>query len=147
MARRRSKWRRTSTIMKKLMQEARKVRAFQSLQQCPMCGDPHGLTIAIKMDKELGKKSAYVKCSSCGFEYFFETIPVIADEFWVYSKLLDMVQSGTLHSLSTKEASKEVAEATTIESVAEETTAEEADIGVEGSQEEVELETEVVEEE
>ena len=96
MARRRSKWRRTTAIMKKLMQEARKTRAYQSLQQCPVCGDPHGLSIAIRVDKETGRKSAYIRCSSCKFEYLFESIPAIADEFWVYSKLLDMVEAGAI---------------------------------------------------
>ena len=82
--------------MKKLMQEARKVKAYQSLQQCPVCGDPHGLSIAIRVDKETGRKSAYIRCSSCKFEHLFESIPAIADEFWVYSKLLDMVEAGAI---------------------------------------------------
>jgi transcription elongation factor Elf1 len=96
VAKRRSKWRRTSVIMKKLMQEAKKTKAYQSIRQCPVCGDPHGLSIAIVQDKEGGKKQAHVKCSSCKFEYMFEAIPAIADEFWVYSKLLDMVYTGTI---------------------------------------------------
>ena len=96
VAKRRSKWRRTSVIMKKLMQEAKKTKAYQSIRQCPVCGDPHALSIAIVQDKEGGKKQAHVKCSSCKFEYMFEAIPAIADEFWVYSKLLDMVYTGTI---------------------------------------------------
>ncbi len=96
VAKRRSKWRRTSVIMKKLMQEAKKTKAYQSIRQCPVCGDPHGLSIAIVQDKEGGKRQAHVKCSSCKFEYMFEAIPAIADEFWVYSKLLDMVYAGTI---------------------------------------------------
>ena len=110
MAKRRSKWRRTTAIMKKLMQEARRTRAYQSLQQCPVCGDPHGLSIEIKQDKNSGRKSAYVRCSSCKFEYHFDTIPSIADEFWVYSKLLDMVYSGTIKPVQPRPA--EVAEPT-----------------------------------
>ena len=111
------------------MQEARKVRAYQSLQQCPLCGDPHGLTIEIKVDKSSGKKSAYVRCSTCKFEYVFESIPSIADEFWVYSKLLDMVYTGTLSRSATaseagseksKEASIEAGETVQFEVVEEE---------------------------
>jgi len=65
MARRRSKWRRTWQIVKKMMQEARKVRAYQSLRQCPVCGNPYSLSIVIKVDKETDKKSAEVFCTAC----------------------------------------------------------------------------------
>lgn len=92
MARRRSKWRRTWQVVKKMMQEARKVRAYQSLRQCPVCGNPYSLSIVIKVDKETDKKSAEVFCTACGFRYTFPEIPIIADEFWVYSKVLDVVQ-------------------------------------------------------
>lgn len=92
MGRRRSKWRRTTQIVKKMMQEARKTRALQSLRQCPVCGNPYSLSITIKVDKEVDKKSAKVYCTACGFEYEFPEIPVIADEFWVYSRTLDIVQ-------------------------------------------------------
>lgn len=92
MARRRSKWRRTWQVVKKMMQDARKVRAYQSLRQCPVCGNPYSLSIVIKVDKETDKKSAEVFCTACGFRYTFPEIPIIADEFWVYSKVLDVVQ-------------------------------------------------------
>jgi transcription elongation factor Elf1 len=106
VAKRRSKWRRTTVIMKKLAQEAKKARAYQSIQHGPVCVDPHGLSITIKLDKEGGKKQAYVRCSSCKFEYTFDSIPVIADEFWVYSKLLDMMHS----SATSKPVSEDKAE-------------------------------------
>jgi transcription elongation factor Elf1 len=75
-----------------MMQDARKVRAYQSLRQCPVCGNPYSLSIVIKVDKETDKKSAEVFCTACGFRYTFPEIPIIADEFWVYSKVLDVVQ-------------------------------------------------------
>jgi transcription elongation factor Elf1 len=75
-----------------MMQEARKVRAYQSLRQCPVCGNPYSLSIVIKVNKETDKKSAEVFCTACGFRYTFPEIPIIADEFWVYSKVLDVVQ-------------------------------------------------------
>ncbi|MEM4788796.1 MAG: hypothetical protein QXV06_03285 [Ignisphaera sp.] len=93
MGRRRSKWRRTWQVVKKMMQEARKVRAIQSLRQCPVCGNPNSLSIMIKVDKQTDKRSAEVICNACGFSYMFPEIPVIADEFWVYSRVLDIVQS------------------------------------------------------
>lgn len=93
MGRRRSKWRRTWQVVKKMMQDARKVRATQSLRQCPVCGNPNSLSIMIKVDKQTDKRSAEVVCSACGFSHTFPEIPVIADEFWVYSKVLDIVQS------------------------------------------------------
>jgi len=77
--------------MKKMMQEARKARIMQSLHQCPKCGTPGSFYIELKVDKWTGKKSAYAKCSACGFEATLEDIPAFADEFWVYSKLSDMV--------------------------------------------------------
>jgi transcription elongation factor Elf1 len=92
MGRRRSKWRRTSQLVKKMMQDARKTRALQSLRQCPVCGNPYSLSIIIRVNKETDKKSAEVYCTSCGFRYDFPEIPIIGDEFWVYSKVLDMVQ-------------------------------------------------------
>ena len=95
MARRRSKWRKTWQIMKKMMQEARKVRARESLRQCPVCGNPHSLSIEVKEDKWTSRKTAYVRCSLCGFETVLENLPPIADAFWVYSKVLDMVQSAS----------------------------------------------------
>jgi len=93
MARRRSKWRKTWQIVKKMMQEARKVRAQESLRQCPVCGNPHSLSIEVKEDKWTSRKTAYVRCSLCGFETVLGNLPPIADAFWVYSKVLDMVQS------------------------------------------------------
>ncbi len=95
MARRRSKWRKTTMIMKKLMQEARKARARESLRQCPLCGSPSTLSIHIKEDKWTGIKSAVVRCSACGFEMKLENLPPIADEFWIYSKVLDAVKGET----------------------------------------------------
>jgi len=92
MARRRSKWRRTTQIMRKMMQEARKVRVRESLRQCPVCGSPHSLSIEIKENKWTGIKTAHVVCSACGFEVTLENLPPIADEFWVYSRILDQVQ-------------------------------------------------------
>ena len=94
MARRRSKWRKTTVLMKKLMQEARKSRARESLRQCPVCGSPHTLSITIKEDKWTGIKTATVTCSACGFSMTLENLPPIADEFWIYSKVLDSVRSG-----------------------------------------------------
>ncbi|MEM0371435.1 MAG: hypothetical protein QXG46_04890 [Ignisphaera sp.] len=96
MAKRRSKWRRTWQVVKKMMQEARKVKAYESLKQCPVCGNPHSLSISIKTDKSSEKRSAEVVCSVCGFEHRFDEIPSIADEFWVYSKVLDIVHSETV---------------------------------------------------
>jgi len=93
MGRRRSKWRITWQVVKKMMQDARKVRAAQSLRQCPVCGNPNSLSIMIKVDKQTDKRSAEVVCSVCGFSHTFPEIPAIADEFWVYSKVLDIVQS------------------------------------------------------
>jgi len=75
-----------------MMQEARKARARESLRQCPVCGNPHSLSIDVKEDKWTGRKSAHIRCSSCGFEATLEDLPPIADEFWIYSKVLDMVQ-------------------------------------------------------
>lgn len=65
---------------------------MQSLRQCPVCGNPYSLSIVIKVDKETDRKSAEVYCTACGFRYEFAEIPVIADEFWVYSKILDIIQ-------------------------------------------------------
>ncbi|MDK6029109.1 hypothetical protein QPL79_07005 [Ignisphaera sp. 4213-co] len=141
MARRRSKWRRSTVIVKKLMQEARKVRAYQSLQQCPVCGDPHGLSIEIRQNKNSGVKSAYVRCSTCKFEYVFETIPSIADEFWVYSKLLDLVYSGTIKPKQIVSMKTESAE-----SIEAEVVAKESQLEVEESEEKT-PDIEVVEEE
>ena len=98
MARRRSKWRKTWQIVKKMMQEARKVRARESLRQCPVCGNPYSLSIEVKEDKWTSRKTAYVRCSLCGFETALENLPPIADAFWVYSKVLDMVQSASATS-------------------------------------------------
>jgi len=77
--------------MKKMMQEARKARIMQSLHQCPRCGTPGSFYIELKVDKWTGRRSAYARCSACGFEATLEDIPAFADEFWVYSKLSDMV--------------------------------------------------------
>jgi len=95
LARRRSKWRKTTVLMKKLMQEARKARARESLKQCPVCGSPYTLSITIKEDKWTGIKTATVTCSACGFSVTLENLPPIADEFWVYSRVLDSVRSST----------------------------------------------------
>ena len=92
MARRRSKWRKTTVLMKKLMQEARKARARESLRQCPVCGSPNTLSIDIKEDRWTGIKNAVVRCSACGFEMKLDNLPPIADEFWIYSKVLDAVR-------------------------------------------------------
>ncbi len=110
MARRRSKWRKTWQIVKKMMQEARKTRARESLRQCPVCGNPHSLSIEVKEDKWTGRKTAYVRCSVCGFETVLENLPPIADEFWIYSRVLDMVQGSIPTSVET-EVSGEKAEA------------------------------------
>jgi len=107
MARRRSKWRRTSQMIKKMMQEARNVRARESLRQCPVCGSPHSLVIEVKVDKETDRKSAEVYCTACGFSHVFPEIPMIADEFWVYSKTLDIV-----HGTSTPRATATESETT-----------------------------------
>jgi len=92
VARRRSKWRKTTTMMKKLMQEARRARARESLRQCPVCGSPNTLSIDIKEDRWTGIKNAVVRCSSCGFEMKLDNLPPIADEFWIYSRVLDAVR-------------------------------------------------------
>jgi len=92
MAKRRSKWRRTTQIVRKMMQEARRARVRESLRQCPVCGSPHSLSIDIKENKWTGIKTAHVVCSVCGFEVTLENLPPIADEFWVYSRILDQVQ-------------------------------------------------------
>jgi len=109
MARRRSKWRKTTIIMKKLMQEARKARARESLRQCPVCGAPSALSIDLKEDRWTGIKTAFVKCSACGFEMKLENLPPIADEFWVYSKVLDAVR-GEVATASLEGGATEVAE-------------------------------------
>jgi len=96
LARRRSKWRKTALIMKKLMQEARKVRVRESLRQCPICGNPNSFSIEIEIDKESGRKSAHIMCTNCHFEYSMQNLPAIADEFWVYSKVLDMIQKESI---------------------------------------------------
>ncbi|MEM0152587.1 MAG: hypothetical protein QXV81_01560 [Ignisphaera sp.] len=115
MARRRSKWRRTTAIVKKMMQEARKARAYESLRQCPVCGNPHSLSIDVNEDKVSGRKSAFIRCASCGFEYTMDSLPPIADVFWVYSKLLDnihgaSIQSRPVHEGVTEGAKEEVGE-------------------------------------
>lgn len=91
MARRRSKWRRTTAIVKKMMQEARRVKAYESLRQCPVCGNPHSLSIDVNEDEASGRKSAFIKCAACGFEYSMDNLPPIADVFWIYSKILDNI--------------------------------------------------------
>ncbi len=138
VAKRRSKWRKTSAIVKKLMQEARMARVHQSIRQCPVCGNPYSLTIEIKVDKKTGKKQAYVRCSACKFEYLFETIPAIADEFWVYSKLLDMVHEGLIGGAKVEERIEKV-ESEAMEGPQEEVREEE--------ELEEEVEAEVIEEE
>ncbi len=123
MARRRSKWRKTWQIVKKMMQEARKARAQESLRQCPVCGNPHSLSIEVKEDKWTSRKTAYIRCSVCGFETVLENLPPIADEFWIYSRVLDMVQSSTPVAAETEaseakvEASEEVSTSETEEIV------------------------------
>jgi transcription elongation factor Elf1 len=98
MARRRSKWRRTTAIVKKMMQEAKKVKAYESLRQCPVCGNPHSLSIDLNEDKSSGRKDAFIKCAACGFEYSMRNLPPIADVFWVYSKILDNVHGTSYQS-------------------------------------------------
>ncbi len=102
MARRRSKWRKTASVMKKLMQEARKVRVRESLRQCPICGNPNSFSIEIEIDKESGRKSAHIMCINCHFEYSMQNLPTIADEFWVYSKVLDMIQKRAITPIEKK---------------------------------------------
>jgi transcription elongation factor Elf1 len=137
VARRRSKWRKTTTILKKLMQEARMVKVRQNIRQCPVCGNPYSLTIEIKVDKKTGKKQAYVRCSACKFEHLFETIPAIADEFWVYSRLLDMVHEGLIREAKIEEGVEKV-ESEAVEGSQE-------TVG-EGEELEEEVEAEVIEE-
>ncbi len=110
MARRRSKWRKTWQIVKKMMQEARKARARESLRQCPVCGNPYSLSIEVKEDKWTSRKTAYIRCSVCGFETVLENLPPIADEFWIYSRVLDMVQ-GSMPATAETEASEAIVEA------------------------------------
>lgn len=133
MARRRSKWRRTWQTLKKMMQEARKVRVHQSLRQCPFCGNPYSLTITINVDKESDRKKAEVICGVCGFRYEFAELPIIADEFWVYSKVLDLAQAGKALETPTKSATETSGEASAKEPevVAEESSEEEISVEVE----------------
>jgi len=56
------------------------------IRQCPMCSRPDSLIIEIKTKN--GVKSAYIWCYRCGFTYYMENLPEIADKFWVYDKLL-----------------------------------------------------------
>jgi len=119
LARRRSKWRKTAAVMKKLMQEARKVRVKESLRQCPICGNPNSFSIEIEIDKESGRKSAHIMCANCHFEYSMQNLPAIADEFWVYSKVLDMIQKETIKPI--ERASQEVSAVSTEEKTEEET--------------------------
>jgi len=118
LARRRSKWRKTAAVMKKLMQEARKVRVKESLRQCPICGNPNSFSIEIEIDKESGRKSAHIMCSNCRFEYSMQNLPAIADEFWVYSKVLDMIQKETIKPM--ERTSQEVSAVSTEEKAEEE---------------------------
>ncbi len=113
--------------MKKMMQEARKARAKQSLHQCPVCGNPYSLSIEMKEDKWTSVKTAYIRCSACGFEMTMENLPPIADEFWVYAKVLDAIQSGGVpqaqaEEVATVETSEAVTSSKTVE--AEETASE-----------------------
>jgi len=119
LARRRSKWRKTASVMKKLMQEARKVRVRESLRQCPICGNPNSFSIEIEIDKESGRKSAHIMCTNCHFEYSMQNLPAIADEFWVYSKVLDMIQKETIKPI--EKTSQEVSAVPTEEKTEEET--------------------------
>ncbi len=121
MARRRSKWRKTALVMKKLMQEARKVRVKESLRQCPICGNPNSFSIEIEIDRESERKNAHIMCTNCRFEYSMQNLPAIADEFWIYSKVLDMIQKetikpieGTLQEASAISTEKETEEETEI---------------------------------
>lgn len=110
MARRRSKWRRTTAIVKKMMQEAKKVKAYESLRQCPVCGNPYSLSIDLEEDRVSGRKSAYIKCSSCGFEHAMDNLPPIADLFWVYSRVLDLAHGPSIQSESPQEITAETTE-------------------------------------
>ncbi len=115
MARRRSKWRRTTAIVKKMMQEAKKVKAYESLRQCPVCGNPHSLSIDVDEDKSSGRKMAFISCASCGFEYSMDNLPPIADVFWIYSRILDQIhgvsiQDRSVHEGTTKTVEKESGE-------------------------------------
>ena len=69
--------------------------------RCPRCGNPYSLNISIEVDKETDRRSAKVVCSSCGFSYVFEEIPVVADEFWVYARILDMTRQGAAEEAKT----------------------------------------------
>ncbi len=137
MARRRSKWRKTWMIYKKMMQEARKVRAKQSLHQCPLCGNPHSLSIEIKENKRTGTKTAYVHCSNCGLDIVLENLPSIVDEFWVYSRVLDEVQKSAYGEVAVQERPTE--EVATVASEAEKEVKEE-------TSEEIEIVEEIQEE-
>ncbi len=116
MGRRRSKWRKTTQIMKKMMLEAKKTRMRESLRQCPVCGTPFSLMIEIKQDKTRDVKHAVVRCSACGFEVTFENLPPIADEYWVYSKVLDYARGETIPAETPPAETAEATEATTSES-------------------------------
>lgn len=136
MAKRRSKWRRTWQVVKKMMQEARKVKAYESIKQCPVCGNPHSLSISIKHDKLSDRKSAEVICSACKFEYKFDEIPPIADEFWIYSKILDIARGEAIEEKKIEITSSEITadEPSTIqnsEQVEKKASEEEIDVDVE----------------
>ncbi|MEM1541746.1 MAG: hypothetical protein QW101_03770 [Ignisphaera sp.] len=140
MAKRRSKWRRTWQVVKKMMQEARKVKAYESLKQCPVCGNPHSLTISIKTDKTGEKRSAEVICNVCGFEHRFNEIPSIADEFWIYSKVLDIVHSETV------EEKKEETTAETVSSEASVQDVENIEVEPHGEESEIPIDIDIEEE-
>ncbi|MCS7110629.1 MAG: hypothetical protein N3D82_02040 [Ignisphaera sp.] len=110
MARRRSKWRRTTAIVKKMIQEARRTKAYESLRQCPMCGNPHTLSIDVNEDKAGSRKSAFVRCASCGFEYAMDNLPPIADVFWIYSKILDQIHGSSIQSKPVQKSAEETEE-------------------------------------
>lgn len=119
-------------MVKKLMQEAKRVKAYESLKQCPICGDPHGLVIELKVDRKTEKKSAYVRCHACHFEYSLPDIPAIADEFWVYSRVLDSVGS---YRVKAREATAANEPSVSETESAEESGGEEEEVEVEVSEE------------
>jgi len=64
------------------------------VKQCPVCG-MNGLHIEIK--KHLDKKHAKITCEKCGFSYEFDNLPLYADKFLVYAKLVDLVSGVIKH--------------------------------------------------
>jgi len=57
---------------------------------CPVCGRSDDFHIDIKLNKNAGKKVAYVSCGRCGFKMTLE-LPLIADELYAYAKVIDAV--------------------------------------------------------